>query len=56
VRRLSLSETGLVAQAKVSSPSEYSAVCVRGFVRIEVDVDQEILCHERVGSWMVVNM
>jgi len=27
-RKLSLSETGLVTQAKVSSPSEYSVVCV----------------------------
>jgi len=26
------------------------------FVRIDVNVDQKMLCHELVGSWMVVNM
>jgi len=26
------------------------------FVRIDENTDQEMLCHERVGSWMVVNM
>jgi len=26
------------------------------FVRIDANVDQGMLCHERVGSWMVVNM
>jgi len=25
------------------------------FVRIDVNLDQGMLCHERVGSWMVVN-
>jgi len=25
------------------------------FGRNDVDLDQEMLCHERVGSWMVVN-
>jgi len=28
-------------------------ICV---VHIETNVDQEMLCHERVGSWMVVDM
>ena len=26
------------------------------FARIDADLDKEMLCHERVGSWMVVNM
>jgi len=25
------------------------------FARIDTDVDQEMMCHERVGSWMVIN-
>ena len=27
-----------------------------GVVRLETNVDHEMLCHERVGSWMVVDM
>jgi len=26
------------------------------FVCIDANVDQEMLCHERVGSWMVVKL
>jgi len=25
------------------------------FIRIDADFDQEMLCHKRVGSWMMVN-
>ena len=24
-------------------------------LRVKADLDQEMLCHEQVGSWMVVN-
>jgi len=54
-REPSLSETGLIAWAKASSVSEISAILRVLFIRIDADLDQEMLCHERIGSWMVVN-
>ncbi|QCE03383.1 hypothetical protein DEO72_LG8g1407 [Vigna unguiculata] len=43
-----LSEIGLIARAKASSLSENSAVLRVLFVHLDADLDQEMLCHERV--------
>ena len=55
-KKFSLSEIGLVAQAKASSPIEHNAVCVRCLYSLMRNLDKGMLCHERVGSWMMVNM